>query len=121
MVNAYEVGAADGVRLDDVLGLVPGPGQEGWWTIERRERRDVIIRATVCEFFADDCPTRQSSALARRLDQYRAAGWKTDRAFKAPPKKYRGRIEAELFRILKLGPAPKARTIRAILAVNHNS
>jgi hypothetical protein len=44
LLKEYEAGAPRGARLDELAGLISGPGQEAWWTIETRRRRNELIR-----------------------------------------------------------------------------
>ena len=50
-LRRYEQEAPGGLELGRAFGLVPGPGQESWWTIEERHRRDLRIRRYHKQFF----------------------------------------------------------------------
>jgi len=62
-VRRFEAGAADGVTLDAALGLAARQSQRGWWTIEARQRRDLMLRALRVTHF----PTMNVKAAARAL------------------------------------------------------
>ncbi|MBK5960265.1 hypothetical protein CCR97_18960 [Rhodoplanes elegans] len=114
--GAYLDGAAEGVTLDDVLGLVPGRGGEHWWRTERRARRDDAVRALAGQVDGPD--SRRAELVARRLTHYAATGWRTDRRLSEPPVDgAAGRAEMWIAVAMNDGEPLSVRTVRRILEV----
>lgn len=110
VLSEYLADAHRGARLDEIVGLVPQPGQRAWFTVEMAERRDELLR----RLSADGSSARQIAAL---LAQYETTGWRRDRPFAEPPAHYRGTRKELLFRVLRChGAAPSWRTIARALA-----
>ncbi len=72
-LRTYERGAADGVTLDQVLGLTPPPGGDGWWEAEPRARRDAALRAVHRQHFGDLCITAAAREIGRRAQRLQLA------------------------------------------------
>jgi hypothetical protein len=99
-VRMYEEGAPQGLTLDAALGLVPRPGCRSWWRVERRDRRDILIREIADRFFPGLAKSHIASQIDQKLLRYQTTSWRFDRARRAPPAPYAGTIEAFLFAAL---------------------
>lgn len=99
--------------LDSALGVGRRQGERDARTRrDLAERDDQLIRA-MAEF---DLSSPQMAAEMRR---YYARGWQRDRAAAECPPQHSGKLEAALWRILKLRAQPLGeRFIRAIAARN---
>jgi hypothetical protein len=106
-VMVYEAGAGDGVTLCSAFELKPTPGQEGFWTIEARARRDALLCEIAARFYADE-PSESSRAdkIESRLGQF-AAGARLWRP---------GTLEELLHYVTAIGLPTSARTVRRALA-----
>lgn len=103
----YEAGAGEEVTLDRALGLAPTPGQEGWWTIEARTRRDALLREIARRFYAGELSERRGAAkIASPLGQF-AGGARLWRP---------GTIEELLHYVVAIGLPTSERTVRRALA-----
>ena len=60
---------APDVRLDEALGLHPGWGDRGWWTLEAKAARNALIAELDCQCFGQ-VPAQE--AAADMLDLVRA-------------------------------------------------
>jgi hypothetical protein len=67
------------VTLERAVGLVPMPGNEAWWTIEARERRDRAIRTIAANYCADLGIARAARQIAKDGADYQASTWRHDR------------------------------------------
>lgn len=118
VVAEYEVGARLGVRLDELVGLLPGPGRESWHRIEDRAQRDAWLRDLAQEMFVDGPSLRRqpmAKEIARQLLRYETSAWRHDQQFLAPPSGC-SRIRAIQFRVLKInGTAPSWQTVERAL------
>lgn len=72
-LRTYEAAAAEGVTLDQVLGLTPPPGGDGWWEAEPRARRDAALRAVHRQHFGDLCITVAAREIGRRAQRLHQA------------------------------------------------
>jgi hypothetical protein len=82
VLGAYEACAPDGARLDETCRLVPGPGQQPWWSARRRAERDSAIRELAATFTGS--ASARSLAAAEAIRRYEGAGWRHDRARGGP-------------------------------------
>lgn len=118
VVRTYEDLAPEGVTLDRVAGLVPGPGGESWWHAERRRMRDDALRALAAQFHAGLSTPRAAAGIATQLRAYERA-WRLDRRRDEMPARYAGTPRALLFTAFKSGPVPNSiRQISLILREN---
>lgn len=107
VVTKYDIGSGDPLHplsFEQALGLAPAPGADGWRTLERRAKRDDLLRRLAAEHFAEgslrDRCARMELALRRRAALKSAA---------------RTTLDQRLDAILALGGAISASTIeRAI-------
>jgi hypothetical protein len=114
-VCEYEAQAEDGMKLDRALGLVSAPGQEAWWTAERRIRRDASIRRLCESSYSSLNITEAAAEIEKAARRYHSSAWRIDREkpAHAAPSDEGKRFLAEAFRT---GLAfPKARRIEDIL------
>ena len=113
----YEAGARDGLSFDQAAGLVPKAGQDKWWQVEDRAERDRLLQVVARRWYATE-PSRRQQAIkiATELRNYEASAWIRDRVYADPPETSRGTVRDAQFRLLRLGKAPKPRTIEGILA-----
>lgn len=72
-LRTYELGAADGVTLDHVLGLTPPSGGDGWWEAEPRARRDAALRKVHRQHFGNLCITAAAREIGRRAQRLQLA------------------------------------------------
>jgi hypothetical protein len=92
---------------DVAFGLAPTPGHEGWWTSEKRTRRDALLCEIATRFYANEPSERcRADNIASRIARF-ASGARLWRP---------GTIEELLVYIMRTGPAPPARTIQRALA-----
>lgn len=116
-LGRYLADAPQGLTLDRALDLQPMPGQESWWTLERRARRDDAIRRLRRAL----CPTASTATaaaiIAETARRYAAAGWRLDRDKDVMPPAYVGSPKALLWEAMRAHPRfPfSARQLTAIL------
>jgi hypothetical protein len=79
----YEIRAPKGGRFDEALGLAPGPGQEPWFSAERRAARDAAIRELTATFSGP--PTSRAHAAGQAIRHYGSTTWRQDRPHRGPP------------------------------------
>lgn len=102
----------ESARLDEALGLIPGPGQEHWRSVERRAERDAAIRALARETDGNAVQIREM------ILRYSGSAWSRDRALSACPARYEGTQRQHLFKAFKVadGDVPiSAKQLRRIL------
>ncbi len=63
--RTYEIEGPGGMDLATAFGLKLKPGESPWWEIERRERRDRVVRQVRAEFFADLSVADAARAIIR--------------------------------------------------------
>jgi hypothetical protein len=114
-VRRYEAEAEDGLKLDQALGLVSTPGQEAWWTAEKRQRRDGSIRQLFENSYADLNISEAAAEIEKLARRYHSSAWRIDREKLGEewPTDDRKRLLAEAFRTGLT--FPKARRIEDIL------
>src|SRR5579872_426769 len=111
-LRRYQAGGPSGLSFDRALGLVPEGGQESWWTVEARRKRDDLIRALREQHFPDIGVTRAAHRIAKLAADYQAAIWRSGGA-RRPDSDPRKRLVASA---LETGlPFPKARHVENIL------
>jgi hypothetical protein len=108
--------ARDGARLDQCLGLIPGPGGEPWWKIERRQQRDDLIRLLAYRFCDLPSALQRARWICTRLRRYETGRWRFDRQAADCPPAYRGTEAELLYAILRCELPAGLRTVRAALA-----
>lgn len=114
----YEKRAPHGARLDELLGLVPGPGEAPWWKSGRLPQRDHWLRNA-----AGYLPGLSGRSLAvellRQIRSYRKVRWHND-AGRGLASHHVGTMRECLFSLLELerqGIAlPGERRLRDILS-----
>jgi hypothetical protein len=74
----YSENAADGVKLEEALGLAAPLGGTPWWTEQRRAERDDAIRRLAGTFAGP--PWSRAQAVADALRRYQSAGWRHDKS-----------------------------------------
>jgi hypothetical protein len=74
VIAEYEAKAPEGLTLDRAAGLVPPPGQDSWWTVERRRKRDDAIRRLKAEQFGDLGITAAAREIAKAGNAYLTRG-----------------------------------------------
>lgn len=94
--------------LDEILaGKVPAAALElDELAEQRRAERDRLIRAAI------DRHSLTQPGLAEMIERYETTAWPREREHHECPATRLGRPEEFAWRILRLGPAPSARTIR---------
>ncbi len=113
-VRRYLANAADGLTLDSALGLAVG-GQQSWWLVERRGRRDAAIQALGALATAPAMASRARHVAGLIAAYRRSASWKRDQyASEAPP--HLTAVQALAWTALMNGPVPEQRQIQSILA-----
>lgn len=94
------------VTADLAFGLAPAPGQEGWWTLEARSKRDALLCELGARFYSGEPSERcRADKIAKRLGQF-ASGARLWRP---------GTIEELLFYIIAIGLPTSGRTVRRAL------
>jgi hypothetical protein len=115
----YESGAPHGLSFDEVIGLTPSAGCRPWWQVERRARRDALIREVADKFFPGLPNRRCAAVMSERLDRYQATSWRSDRVWRSPPAARACRVDGLFFALLKLGQPLSPRVIERALGVRH--
>ena len=111
--------AGDVLDLETAWGLRPQPGEESWRTVDRRDRRDEILRAIYVRFYAP-MPYRPAAvAIVRSADVYASARWPVDRLLAEPPAEYRGTQRELLFALMATGASlPSVERVRRIVVMS---
>ncbi len=114
--------ARGALGLEDALGLRARPGQRSWAAEEARIERDrILCRISETWFAGEPSASAQADAIVAALARYAATQWRRDREFLDPSTAAVGRLEADLFALLRVGAPPEARTIRRALAAGHET
>jgi hypothetical protein len=95
------------ITLDDCLGLRPEQSQPSWRTVDRRRRREELIRRLVAERCPNLTRHQQAKTLAEELRRYQSTAWVRDRHSENPPTGY-SRSHVLMFKISQLGEAPNS-------------
>jgi hypothetical protein len=114
----YEAGVRCGLTLDDAFDLTPGPGNEPWWRLEDRDRRNTLFRGIARDFSPGvRKKIKQAELIDKALNSFMPV-WQRYRTYKALPTRNAGRIEERLFLVMKAchGKPPARETIRHILS-----
>ncbi|HVW69192.1 MAG TPA: hypothetical protein VHB68_09465 [Steroidobacteraceae bacterium] len=115
-LQEYTTGARFGSTLDDAFGVRPGRGETPWWEAEALAQRTALLRAIRGRHFPTLTARRAAEKIAAAATRYEAARWRRHRAYTTPPADILGTLTADLFTLLRLGPAPGVSTVRAALA-----
>jgi hypothetical protein len=107
-LGEYESGARFGVELGEAFGLGL------WWQIERRQRRDELLREIAAQHFPALKARAAAEEITARIGRYQASTWRTDRGLMSPSSTDPLRIL--LHRLLKLDQAVGFSTVRRALA-----
>jgi hypothetical protein len=78
VLTRYVAGAADGVKLDEAIGVAVPLGGVPWWTERRRAEREAAMRELAAAFAGP--PWSRAQAVADALRRYRSTGWRHDKA-----------------------------------------
>ncbi len=96
--------------------LVSGPGHRTPATLLAIDERDRYLREAAA-FCAGMTDAAAAAYLRERLCRYRSAGWRRDYAENLCPPRLAGRIDAVLWKVLKVKDSiPSERLIRLVLA-----
>jgi hypothetical protein len=94
------------ITADVAFGVAPAPGQEGWWTLEARSKRDALLCELAARFYSGEPSARhRSDKISKRLRQF-AAGARLWRP---------GTLEELLHYVTAIGLPTSARTVRRAL------
>jgi hypothetical protein len=121
-VATYDAGKGE-IALERALGLTPDRGAVPWWHAEARQHRDRLLRRAQAVFCSGQSAAGAADTIAAAIARYEAGAWLRERALHDPPPARSGKMEELAFLVLKLGAAPSARRIRAVLAteVGHST
>jgi hypothetical protein len=119
IADALQTYLCDGGDLEAALGVKPAPGSRSAATRAKLDQRDAALRECADEFFPGMATALQAEHIATALLRYAAAGWPRDKGDVRCPPRHRGKIQADLWRILQAIPMPiSARQVRKILALS---
>ena len=96
-LEAYLTGAAAGMTLDQACGVKPGQGDEPWWVVDDRRRRDDAIAEYAFQF--------QPADLGHEIRMYDRGRWRRDRHSADMPPAYVGTPRELLFRAFRANRA----------------
>jgi len=71
--------------LERALWLDRAPGEAPWWTLDRRARRDDLLRRLAAILAPDSSPWSAADVLAAFVRRYMASAWLVDQLRAAPP------------------------------------
>lgn len=122
-VRQYLHGAADGVTLDQCLGVATAQNHRPWWITERLHERDDLLRALHCQHFGELPPEQAAREIATAARGYLTGRWRHDQGKPAADvlPAMEGTPRALLFRAAQAadGDIPgSTRQIRRILSVD---
>ena len=117
-LRAYLAGAADGVTLEQALGILKAPNGAPWYLGEGRELRNRELRVLVARHYPPGGSVRSRALWLRgRIGTYASASWPRDRAAKEMPARYAGTEREYLFRAFAASVPPMGeRQLREILS-----
>ena len=82
VLDVHEANAPAGARFDETIRLAPGPGQQPWWSAQRRAERDAAIKQLADTFLGP--PTSRALAAAEEIRRHAGTGWRHDRVRGGP-------------------------------------
>lgn len=100
-LREYLDNAPAGTTLDRALGLAAGRGQEPWWKVEARARRDRYLRLLYRRHFDALEGMPAALAMVRAVTEYELTRWPTDRVLDDAPDEYMGTPEEIIFAAFK--------------------
>jgi hypothetical protein len=109
------------LSLDQVLGLLPAPGEEHWRTVARREARDAEYCALADLYLRDIKTAPRARKIIAMGGRYAIRWQRVDQHLDQMPASYRGTPDEHLFRAFAAGAGkmPSARSLRRTLSRGH--
>jgi hypothetical protein len=104
-------------NLDTAAPLGNRRGHRSPQTMLTLDERAGLLRETARLFFSGESAREAAHRLHQALIRYECGAWRRDRSELTCPQRHRGRIEAHLWRILKVaGRVPGEEAIRKIIS-----